>query len=55
MNTIYPFRRRCPSETDEGAIVSIADKMDTIVGFFGVNLMPTGAADPYALRRQAMV
>ena len=41
-------------ETDEGAIVSIADKMDTIVGFFGVNLMPTGAADPYALRRQAI-
>ena len=41
-------------ETDEGAIVSIADKMDTIVGFFGVNLIPTGAADPYALRRQAI-
>ena len=41
-------------ETDEGAIVSIADKMDTIVGFFGVNLVPTGTADPYALRRQAL-
>lgn len=41
-------------ETDEGAIVSIADKMDTIVGFFGVNLIPTGTADPYALRRQAI-
>ncbi len=41
-------------ETDEGAIVSLADKMDTIVGFFGVNLIPTGAADPYALRRQAI-
>jgi glycyl-tRNA synthetase beta chain len=41
-------------ETDEGAIVSIADKMDTIVGFFGVNLIPTGTADPYALRRQAL-
>lgn len=41
-------------ETDEGAIVSIADKLDTIVGFFGVNLIPTGAADPYALRRQAL-
>jgi glycyl-tRNA synthetase beta chain len=40
--------------TDEGAIVGIADKMDTIVGFFGVNLIPTGAADPYALRRQAL-
>lgn len=41
-------------ETDEGAIVSLADKMDTIVGFFGVNLIPTGTADPYALRRQAL-
>jgi glycyl-tRNA synthetase beta chain len=41
-------------ETDEGAIVSIADKLDTIVGFFGVNLIPTGTADPYALRRQAI-
>jgi glycyl-tRNA synthetase beta chain len=41
-------------ETDEGAIVSIADKMDTIVGFFGINMIPTGTADPYALRRQAL-
>ena len=41
-------------KTDEGAIVSIADKMDTIVGCFGVNLIPTGTADPYALRRQAL-
>jgi glycyl-tRNA synthetase beta chain len=41
-------------ETDEGSIVSIADKMDTIVGFFGVNLIPSGTADPYALRRQAI-
>ena len=41
-------------ETDEGAAVSIADKTDTIVGFFGVGLIPTGTADPYALRRQAL-
>lgn len=41
-------------ESDEGAIVSIADKLDSIVGFFGVNLVPTGTADPYALRRQAL-
>ena len=41
-------------ETDEGAIVGIADKIDTIVGFFGVGLPPTGTADPYALRRQAL-
>ena len=41
-------------KTDEGAIVSIADKIDTIVGFFGVGLPPTGTADPYALRRQSL-
>ncbi len=41
-------------ETDEGAVVSIADKLDTICGFFGVGLVPTGTADPYALRRQAL-
>jgi len=40
--------------TDEGSIVSIADKMDTITGCFGVGLIPTGTADPYALRRQAL-
>jgi glycyl-tRNA synthetase beta chain len=37
--------------SDTGAFVSIADKMDTICGCFGVGLIPTGAADPYALRR----
>ncbi|MBI5237188.1 MAG: glycine--tRNA ligase subunit beta [Deltaproteobacteria bacterium] len=37
-----------------GAIVSMADKMDTIAGCFGVGLIPTGAADPYALRRQSL-
>lgn len=41
-------------QSDVGAIISIADKIDSIVGFFGVNLPPTGAADPYALRRQAL-
>jgi glycyl-tRNA synthetase beta chain len=41
-------------ETDAGAIVSIADKMDTICAFFGIDLIPTGTADPYALRRQAI-
>jgi len=41
-------------ETDEGAIVGIADKTDTIVGFFGIGLIPTGTADPYALRRHAL-
>ena len=40
--------------TDIGAIVSLADKMDSIVGFFAVGVVPTGTADPYALRRQAL-
>ena len=37
-----------------GAFVSIADKIDTICGCFGVGLIPTGTADPYALRRSAI-
>jgi glycyl-tRNA synthetase beta chain len=41
-------------QTHEGAIVGIADKIDTIVGFFGIGLPPTGTADPYALRRQSL-
>ena len=37
-----------------GALLGLADKLDTICGCFGVGLIPTGAADPYALRRQAL-
>ncbi|HUL37304.1 MAG TPA: glycine--tRNA ligase subunit beta, partial [Thermodesulfobacteriota bacterium] len=44
---------RLPSSSI-GDIVSIADKMDTIVGCFGVGLVPTGTADPFGLRRQAL-
>ena len=40
--------------TDLGAFVSIADKLDTLCGCFGVGLIPTGTADPYALRRSAI-
>ncbi|MFF2090309.1 glycine--tRNA ligase subunit beta [Paenibacillus sp. NPDC058174] len=36
-----------------GAIVSLADKIDTIVGCFSIGIIPTGSQDPYALRRQA--
>ncbi|PRX28328.1 glycyl-tRNA synthetase beta chain [Orenia metallireducens] len=39
--------------TEAGIIVSIADKIDSIVGFFSVGIIPTGSQDPYALRRQA--
>ncbi|RKQ37817.1 glycine--tRNA ligase subunit beta [Oceanobacillus halophilus] len=36
-----------------GSIVSIADKVDTIVGCISIGLVPTGSQDPYGLRRQA--
>lgn len=39
--------------TFEGLVLSIADKMDTIVGCFAAGIEPTGSQDPYALRRQA--
>lgn len=38
----------------EGALVSVADKMDTIAGCFAIGIEPTGSQDPYALRRQSM-
>lgn len=34
--------------------LSISDKLDTLVGFFGLNLIPTGSRDPYALRRYSI-
>lgn len=37
----------------EGAVVSIADKMDSIVGCFSIGLIPSGSEDPFGLRRQA--
>jgi len=40
--------------TDAGAIVSLADKADSIAGCFGLGLTPTATQDPYALRRQAL-
>jgi glycyl-tRNA synthetase beta chain len=40
--------------TDVGAVVAIADKIDMVCGCFGVGLIPTGTADPYALRRQTL-
>ena len=38
----------------EGCIVSLADKVDSLVGFFGVGAKPTGSKDPFALRRAAL-
>jgi glycyl-tRNA synthetase beta chain len=40
--------------TRTGALLAIADKLDTICGCFHVGLVPTGASDPYALRRQCI-
>jgi glycyl-tRNA synthetase beta chain len=39
--------------TLSGAIVSIADKVDTLTGFFRIGARPTGSRDPFALRRAA--
>ncbi|KRM33450.1 glyS protein [Agrilactobacillus composti DSM 18527 = JCM 14202] len=39
--------------TNVGAVLSIADKLDSILSFFAVALIPSGSNDPYALRRQA--
>jgi len=40
-------------ETVEGAVLSIADKADSIAGMFALGLIPSGSKDPFALRRQA--
>lgn len=40
--------------TDAGAVVGIADRIDTLVGCFAAGLAPTGSADPYGLRRAAL-
>lgn len=41
-------------ETKLGSIISLADKLDTLLGIFSINLIPTGEKDPYALRRAAL-
>ena len=40
--------------TIPGRILAIADRIDNLVGAFGLGIQPTGSADPYALRRQAL-
>jgi len=39
--------------TASGAIVALADKIDTVAGFFSIGVRPTGSKDPFALRRAA--
>ncbi|MFO1443428.1 glycine--tRNA ligase subunit beta [Bacillus sp. Bva_UNVM-123] len=41
------------ASSNPGAALAIAEKMDTIVSFFAIGLIPSGSQDPYALRRQA--
>ncbi len=41
-------------ESSAGAFVSMADKMDTLVGCFGVGIIPTGSGDPFGLRRATL-
>jgi glycyl-tRNA synthetase beta chain len=41
-------------KTFNGSILSIADKLDSIVGAFSIGQVPTGSKDPLALRRQAL-
>lgn len=43
----------CPS-APVSVVVSLADKLDTLVGFWSINEKPTGSKDPYALRRAAL-
>jgi glycyl-tRNA synthetase beta chain len=45
-----------PSQVGDANVfgaVSIADKLDTLAGYFGIGLAPTGSSDPYGLRRAA--
>jgi glycyl-tRNA synthetase beta chain len=42
------------ARTDAGALVAIADRIDTLVGCFAIGQIPTGAADPLALRRASI-
>ena len=41
-------------ENIEGAITGICDRIDTLVGCFGIGMIPTGSKDPFALRRLAL-
>lgn len=41
-------------ESEAGAALALADKIDTLAGDFAVGLIPTGSADPYGLRRAAV-
>ncbi len=48
------FSGDSPPSSPAGSIVSIADKLDTILGCIGVGLLPSGSEDPYGLRRHSL-
>lgn len=43
-----------PPKTRVGKLLTVADRLDALVGFFGVGLKPTGSVDPFGLRRQGL-
>ncbi len=43
-----------PPSTLGGAILSLADRLDTVVGCFSIDIVPRGSGDPFGLRRQAL-
>jgi glycyl-tRNA synthetase beta chain len=50
-----PIRAGSPlPESDSGAIVGLADRIDTIAGCFSIGKQPTGTTDPYGLRRLSL-
>jgi glycyl-tRNA synthetase beta chain len=48
------FRGDLLPESPPGIILALADKIDTVAGFFGIGIMPSGSEDPYALRRNIL-
>jgi glycyl-tRNA synthetase beta chain len=51
----FPVAAKTPvPATREACVVSLAGKLDSLAGCFAAGLVPTGSADPYALRRQAL-
>jgi glycyl-tRNA synthetase beta chain len=51
----YPrFAQDTLPSSPVGLVLAMADRLDTLVGIFGIGLLPTGTKDPYALRRQAI-
>ncbi|MDE2509741.1 MAG: glycine--tRNA ligase subunit beta, partial [Elusimicrobia bacterium] len=51
----FPIAAKTPVPTTvEACVVSLAGKLDSLAGCFAAGLVPTGSADPFALRRQAL-